>query len=259
MDIATVIGLSAGILMVLVTIVSGGQVAGFLSLPSLILVLGGTIAATLINFRMRDVLAVLAIVRNVFQEDAPEADHLIEQIVGIARVSRREGILALEGHVNNLDDHFLERGVQLAIDGVAAETMKEILATDIQVMQERHALGQSVITAMATFAPAFGMIGTLIGLIQMLASLQDPSQIGKGMAVALLTTLYGALLANLVFLPILGKLKVRTAQEVLHRELIIEGLLSVQQGEHPHILEQRLKAFLSPDARARVKLVRPAA
>lgn len=256
MDIATVIGLGAGIIMVLVTIVSGGQVAGFFSLPSLILVLGGTIAATLINFRMRDVMTVLTIVRNVFQQDAPEPDRLIEKIIGIARVARREGILALESQVSTLGDSFLERGVQLAIDGVAPETMKDILTTDIQVMQERHALGQSVITAMAAFAPAFGMIGTLIGLIQMLATLQEPSEIGKGMAVALLTTLYGALLANLVFLPILGKLKVRTALEVLHRELIIDGILSVQGGEHPHILEQRLKAFLSPEARERVKVGR---
>lgn len=256
MDIATVIGLAAGILMVLVPIVSGGQVAGFFSPPSMILVFGGTIAATLINFRMRDVMTVLTIVRQVFQEDAPEPDRLIEKIVGIARISRREGMLALESQIASLDDHFLQRGVQLAVDGVSPETMKDILSTDIQVMQERHALGQSVMTAMAMFAPAFGMIGTLIGLIQMLGSLNDPSQIGHGMAGALLTTLYGALLANLVFLPILGKLKVRTALEVLHRELIIEGILSVQSGEHPHILEQRLKAFLSPEARTRVKVGR---
>lgn len=254
MDIATVIGLIAGIVMVLVTIVSGGHVAGFFSLPSIILVLGGTIAATLINFRMRDVVTVLAIVRKVFEEEEPAPERLIEKIVGISRVARREGILALESQLNTLGDHFLERGVQLAVDGVAPETMKDILTTDIQVMQERHALGQSVITAMAAFAPAFGMIGTLIGLVQMLATLDDPSHIGRGMAVALLTTLYGALLANLVLLPILGKLKVRTALEVLHRELIIEGILSVQSGEHPHILEQRLKAFLPPEARLRVKV-----
>lgn len=257
MDIATVIGLTAGIMMVLVTIVLGGQIAGFFSLPSIVLVLGGTIAATLINFRLRDVMAVLRTVRVVFQQDAPEPDHLIEKIVGVSRVARREGILALESQIPALGDHFLERGVQLAIDGVAPDVLRDILTTDIQVMQERHALGQSVITAMAGFAPAFGMIGTLIGLVQMLATLSEPSQIGKGMAVALLTTLYGALLANLVLLPILGKLRVRTALEVLHRELIIEGILSVQGGEHPHILEQRLKAFIAPEARLRIKARRP--
>ena len=254
---ATIIGLVAGILMVLVPIISGGQIAGFFSFPSLVLVLGGTIAATLINFRMRDVMTVLSIVRQVFQQDAPEPDQLIDKMVGIARISRREGMLALEGQINTIDDHFLKRAVQLAVDGVSPDAMKDILSTDIQVMQERHSLGQSVITAMAMFAPAFGMIGTLIGLIQMLGSLNEPSQIGRGMAGALLTTLYGALLANLAFLPILGKLKIRTAMEVLHRELIIEGILSVQMGEHPHILEQRLKAFLSPEARVRVKVGRP--
>ena len=256
MDIATIIGLVAGILMVLVTIFAGGHVLGFLSLPSLVLVLGGTVAATLINFRMRDIVTVSAIVRNVFQEDAPAPERLIEKIITISRVARREGIIALASPVPQLGDSFLERGVQLAIDGVSPETMRDILSTDIQVMQERHALGQSVITAMATFAPAFGMIGTLIGLIQMLATLQEPSEIGNGMAVALLTTLYGALMANLILLPILGKLKVRTALEVLHRELIIEGILSVQSGEHPHVLEQRLKAFLPPEARIRVKVGR---
>lgn len=253
MDIATVIGLVAGIGMVLVTIFAGGQVVAFLSLPSLVLVLGGTIAATLINFRLRDVLTVLQIVRNVFVEDVPSAEGLIDKIVGVSRVARREGILALEGQIEHLEDGFLQRGVQLAVDGVAPEVMRDIMTTDINVMQERHALGQSVITAMATFAPAFGMIGTLIGLIQMLATLQEPSEIGKGMAVALLTTLYGALLANLALLPILGKLKVRTALEVLHRELILEGILSVQSGEHPHVLEQRLKAFIPPEARVRVR------
>lgn len=257
MDIATVIGLAAGIVMVLATIVLGGEVAGFFSLPSMVLVLGGTIAATLINFRLRDVLAVMRTVRVVFQENAPDPDHLVEKIVGVSRVARREGILALESQIPALGDEFLERGVQLAVDGVSPEVLRDILTTDIQVMQERHALGQSVITAMASFAPAFGMIGTLIGLVQMLATLEEPSQIGKGMAVALLTTLYGALLANLVFLPVLGKLRVRTALEVLHRELIVEGILSVQNGEHPHILEQRLKAFIAPGARVRLRAARP--
>jgi len=258
MDIATVLGLAAGIIMVMLTIVLGGEVWGFLNLPSLILVCGGTIAATLINFPLRDVLSLLSTVRNVFVHNPSDPRALIHELLGISRMARREGILALEGQINAANDDFFKRGIQLAIDGVPSDVTRDILNNELQIMQERHALGQAVLTAMAAFAPAFGMIGTLIGLVQMLATLEEPSQIGRGMAVALLTTLYGALIANLVLLPILGKLRVRTAHEVLHRELIIEGVLSIQAGEHPHILEQRLQAFLPPEFRKKATTsVRP--
>ena len=138
----------------------------------------------------------------------------------------------------------------MAIDGTAPELIKDILTTELAFMEDRHALGQSVLTAMGTFAPAFGMIGTLIGLVQMLTTLDDPSKIGGGMAVALLTTLYGALMANVFFLPAAGKLKVRTSNELLTKEVIIEGILSIQSGDNPRIVEQKLKAFISPALRA---------
>ncbi len=253
MDIATVVGLLAGLSLVLITVLMSGAAATFVSIPSMILVVGGTIAATLLNFPLGDVLSVFNTLKNTVIHRAASVENLIERLVSFATIARREGILALEAHAGEAEDEFLQKSVQLAIDGTAPELIKDILTTEIAFMEDRHATGQSILTSMGTFAPAFGMIGTLIGLVQMLVKLDDPSQIGAGMAVALLTTLYGAILANVFFLPAAGKLKVRTANELLAKELIIEGILSIQSGDNPRVVEQKLKAFVSPAARARVK------
>jgi len=138
------------------------------------------------------------------------------------------------------------------VDGTAPELIKDILTTELAFMEDRHAVGQSVLTAMGTFAPAFGMIGTLIGLIQMLAVIDDPSRIGGGMATALITTFYGAVMANVFFLPAAGKLRVRTASELLVKEMVIEGILSIQSGDNPRVVEQKLKAFVAPAIRSKV-------
>ena len=252
MDIATVVGLFAGIALVMITIVLGGNVAIFINVPSFIMVVGGTMAATLINFPLSDVLSVFNTAKNSFIQKASTTERIIEKLVEFATVARREGILALESHASDAGDEFLQKSVQLAIDGTAPELIKDILTTEIAFMEDRHVMGQSIIAAMAAFAPAFGMVGTLIGLVAMLATLDDPSKIGGGMAIALLTTLYGALLANLLFLPIVGKLKVRTANELLQKEIIIEGILSIQSGDNPRVVEQKLKAFVSPVVRERI-------
>jgi len=252
MDIATVIGLVAGVALVAITIAMGGNIGVYISIPSAILVVGGTAAATLINFPLSDVLSVFNTAKNTFIHKATTSDGLITKLVEFATVARREGILALEGHASDADDEFLQKSVQLAIDGTAPELIKDILTTEIAFMEDRHAMGQAILTAMGTFAPAFGMIGTLIGLVAMLATLDDPSKIGGGMAIALLTTLYGAILANLIFLPTAGKLKVRTALELLQKEIIIEGILSIQSGDNPRVVEQKLKAFVAPAMRDRV-------
>lgn len=254
MDIATVIGLLAGISLVIITVLLGGVPGVFLSLPSFILVIGGTLAATLMNFPLSDVLSVFNTLKNTIIHKASTPEHLIEKLVNFATVARREGILALESHAGDAGDEFLQKSIQLAIDGTAPELIKDILTTEIAFMEDRHAMGQSILAAMAAFAPAWGMIGTLMGLVQMLVSLDDPSQIGAGMALALLTTLYGAIMANLIFLPAAGKLRVRTANELLTKEIIIEGILSIQSGDNPRIVEQKLKAFVSPVIRERVQL-----
>lgn len=252
MDLATIIGFVSGIALVVISILMGGEVAIFWNAPSFVLVIGGTIAVTLINYTLSDVLSVFNTLKNAFIHSVTPPEVLIQKIVSFATIARREGILALEAQASQAGDEFLQRSVQLAIDGTAPELIKDILTTEIAFMEDRHGMGQSILVGMGTYAPAFGMIGTLIGLIQMLVALDDPSTIGAGMAVALITTLYGALLANVIFLPAAGKLKVRTALELLSKEIIIEGILSIQSGDNPRVVEQKLKAFVSPNVRARL-------
>jgi chemotaxis protein MotA len=256
MDIATIVGLVAGIGLVITTVLLGGHPVIFFNLPSAILVMGGTLASTLLNYPLGDVLSVLTTVKNAFVHRVMAPESLIEKIVRLSAISRREGILSLESQVRAMDDGFLERGIQLAIDGATPELIKDVMTTEIAFMEDRHALGQSILLAMGTYAPAFGMIGTLIGLVQMLITMDNPSQIGSGLAVAFLTTLYGALLAYVLFLPAAGKLKVRTANEILLKEIIVEGILSIQSGDNPRIVEQKLKSFVSPGVRDRIRIDR---
>jgi chemotaxis protein MotA len=173
----------------------------------------------------------------------------IDQLVELAEKARREGILSLEALLPTIQDDFLKSGLQHTIDGTEAETLKAILFSEVSQLENRHADGRKMIKSMATLAPAMGMIGTLVGLILMLKKLDDPSKIGAGMAVALITSLYGAILANQVFIPLEGKLKDKTGEEVQRRELIIEGLLALQAGENPRLLRSRLQTFLPPKER----------
>lgn len=249
MDFATIIGIISGFGLIIVAIIMGGSAQYFLSISSMVIVLGGTLAATLINYPLEEVLKVFSTVKNAFFHEEKDPGKLIEKLVEFATIARREGILALESRAGEVDDEFLSRSIQLAIDGTAPELIKDILTTELAFMEDRHAMGQSILNAMGAAAPAFGMIGTLIGLVTMLSSMDDPSQIGAGMAVALLTTLYGAVIANVAFIPAAGKLKVRTGGELLSKEITIEGILSIQSGDNPRVVEQKLKAFLSPAQR----------
>lgn len=257
MDLATIIGLISGFILILVTIVLGSPLVLFVNIPSIFCVFGGTLAALLINFPMSQVMSAFGVAKNAFITKSLETEDIIRKMVEFATIARREGILALESHVANAGDEFMGRSVQLAIDGTAPELIKDILTTEIAFMEDRHNMGASVIEAAATFGPAFGMIGTLIGLVQMLANMSDPSQIGPAMAVAILTTLYGSVQANLFCLPLVGKLKVRTANELLQKEIVIEGILSIQSGDNPRVVEQKLKAFVSPTIRQKIVIGGP--
>ncbi|MCD6575076.1 flagellar motor protein [Candidatus Aerophobetes bacterium] len=254
MDITTLAGIGAGMGLVLIAILQGGGIATFINIPSLMITVGGTIGATLINFPMPKIMGVMKVVRKAifYKESSPEKT--ISTLVEFARIARREGVLALEERLSGTDDPFFRKGVQLAVDGTPPETIREILTIDLASLQERHKVGQSIFNAMGTYSPAFGMIGTLIGLIQMLRSLDDPSKIGQGMATALITTFYGALLANLVFLPIAGKLKVRSEEEVLNKKLIMEGIVAIQSGDNPRVVEDKLNSFISPGVREKIKI-----
>ena len=253
MDISTVVGIIAGFCLILIAIILGGSLDTFINGPAMVIVIGGTISATLINFPLSDVVSVLGTTRNAFFHKEVNPQGLIRKLTEFAMIARREGILALESHASEAEDEVLGKSIQLAIDGTAPELIRDILTTEVAFMEDRHNRGQSVLIAMGTSAPAFGMIGTLIGLVQMLAGMEDPSSIGLGMAVALLTTLYGAVLANVFFLPTAGKLKVRTAGELLVKEITIEGILSIQSGDNPRVVEQKLKAFISPELREDAK------
>lgn len=249
MDIATIIGIVSGFGLISIAIMLGGSPAIFINVPSLVIVVGGTLAATLINYPLTDVLSIFGPIRKAFFHKESDPRELINSLIQFATVARREGILALESKASETEDEFLSKSIQLAIDGTAPELIKDILTTEVAFMEDRHARGQGILSAMGASAPAFGMIGTLIGLVQMLATMEDPSAIGAGMAVALITTLYGAILANVFFLPTAAKLKVRTSSELLIKEITIEGILSIQSGDNPRVVEQKLKAFIAPAER----------
>jgi len=249
MDITTLLGIISGVGLVLIAIIKGGGIGLFINVLAMMITVGGTIGATLINFPLPKVIGVISVVKKAFFHKQISSDEVIKMLVEFTRVARREGILALERRISNLEDSFLQKGIQLAIDGTPMETIRDILRIDLDSLENRHRTGQTILTAMGTYAPAFGMIGTLIGLIQMLRQIEDPSMIGQGMATALVTTFYGALMANLIFLPLAGKLKVRSEEEIMNKELVIEGIMAIQSGDNPRIVEEKLKSFLSPGLR----------
>ncbi len=253
MDIATIIGFVLGLAAIILSITANGPLTAFWDPGSAFIVFGGTIAATFINYPLSEVLGIVGVLKNALLYKAPPPGETIKQLVHFAEMARREGILFLEKEMNNITDPFLKQGLQLAVDGTEPDLMRSILSTEIAYLQERHDTGAGIFDAMGAFAPAFGMIGTLIGLILMLGSMEDPSSIGPAMAVAMITTFYGAVLANLVFIPIAGKLKVRSSQEVLIRELMMEGILAMQSGDNPRLVEQKLISFIAPKLRATVK------
>ncbi|MGI6576340.1 MAG: motility protein A [bacterium] len=253
MDIATIGGIIIGIFLIVNAIASSGNLASFWDPASLMITFGGTLAGTLINHPLSQIIGVLKVVRNAFRKETMEPAELINIISYFADKARREGILALEEESEQLGDEFFKKGIQLVVDGSVPELVRSILETELSFIENRHQAGQSVFITMGTLAPAFGMMGTLIGLINMLRYLDSPEQIGPNMAVALLTTFYGVLLANLICIPLAGKLAIRSEQEILLKELIIEGILSIQAGENPRVVTEKLKAFLAPEERREVQ------
>ena len=249
MDIATLIGILVSFGLVIVSILAGGDGSWFLNAPSLMIVGGGTMGATLLAYPLSDVLSVFKVAKNVFMHKSQVVSELIPLISEFAKKARQEGILSFESQLADIEDPFLVQGMQMAIDGMESSAIEDVMTTEIIYLEERHRLGSEIFSTMGTFAPAVGMLGTIIGLVQMLMQMEDPSQIGAPMAVALLTTFYGTLVANLVFLPIAGKLKTRSKQEVLVKQLVLEGVISIQSGDNHRVVEQKLKAFIAPGAR----------
>ncbi|MCC5909803.1 MAG: flagellar motor protein [Clostridiaceae bacterium] len=249
MDIATIIGIVVGLIFVFSGIVVSGEVLMYLNLPSILIVLGGTISATFVAYPLVKVLEAFKIASKAFANKEGKAGDIIASIIGLANTARKEGLLALEEAADGVEDEFLQKGVMLIVDGTDPELVRNLLETELAFAEERHKDGQGIFEAMGAYSPAFGMIGTLIGLINMLRTLDDPATIGPSMAVALITTFYGTLMANLIFLPLANKLKLRSREEISRKEIMVEGLLSIQAGENPRIIEEKLKAFLPPKVR----------
>lgn len=258
MDRATLLGMIGGIAVLTWGIYMGGSLSAYIDIPSFLIVFGGVIGAVFISFPFSKVIETSKILKIVFFEKQLEAEEVISTIVNLADIARKEGLLALEDSASQLKDDFLKRGILLVVDGTDPELVKSILETELSFLEERHKEGQSLFETMGALAPAFGMIGTIIGLINMLKRLDDPSAVGPGMATALITTFYGSILANLLFLPIAAKLKVRSKQEILIKEVMIEGVLSIQAGENPRIIEEKLKAFLAPKIRKNINVKKAA-
>ncbi len=249
MDLSTIIGICAAFGLMLLAITQGGPLTIFFNVPSVMIVFGGTLGNTLVHYPFSDVFDALNVAKKTVLHKEISVSALIIQLMEFATKARKEGILALQGAIDEVDDEFLEKAIQMAVDGQEPETLRSMLNTEIEYIQLRHEQGAEIFTAVATYAPAMGMVGTLIGLVQMLQTMDDPSTIGPAMAVALLTTFYGAVIANVVCSPMAGKLKNRSASEVLIKTLIIEGMQSILSGENPRIMEQRLHAFIAPKLR----------
>lgn len=250
MDLGVIGGIVAGIAMLYIGIfLNGGSLSVFWDIGSLLITLGGTIASTLVHFKPSQVRGVISMARVALFGGTQSPRDAIRVLVHFAGKARREGLLALEEEAERLDDPFLQKGIRLVVDGTDPETVRQILDIEVTFLEERHQSGRQIFEHMGAMAPAFGMAGTLIGLIIMLGNLDNPDAIGPAMAVALITTFYGVVLANLVFIPIAGKLRVKSEEEVLLREVMIEGILSIQAGENPHIVEQKLESFLAPKVR----------
>jgi chemotaxis protein MotA len=246
MDKSTVGGLVMGtaLLLLAIAIAPGSTFGAFIDYPSAAVVIGGAIAAACIAFPLRPILTFPKVVRKVFLPKQQDLAPLISQLVEYSEVARRDGILALESKSEDIEDPFILLGIQMAVDGTDAETIETIMRSEIDAVADRHKTGKSLLDTLGRYAPAFGMIGTLMGLIIMLGNMDNPDAIGPGMAVALITTLYGAIVSNLFCLPFADKLGFYAKREIEVREIVLMGILSIQEGDNPRLLEQKLNIFL---------------
>jgi chemotaxis protein MotA len=253
MDIATIIGVVFCFVLIFGSIAIGGGLMIFFDVPSLAITIGGMLCATLIHFSLPQFLGIFSIVKKTIISKIPSQIELIQRIVSYATINRRDGALALEEEIKKTNNLFLVKGLQMIIDGQEADNIREIMNLEIQYVQERHGTGKKMLEFMGSAAPAFGMIGTLIGLVQMLRNLSSPDKIGAGMAVALITTFYGAIAANIVFVPLAGKLGIYSKAETMSMEMIVEGICAIANGESPTAVREKLQVFMSQGSRVRVK------
>ncbi len=249
MDLATIIGMFLGIGLVGYAMISGGGVEAFVSPSSLMIVIGGAIASVMTSTSLANFLKGGKIFSKAILHKEQSTQKLIDDLVGYAEIARRDGILSLENATKDAEDPFIIKGIQMAVDGTDPDLIEQIMDNELEAIAERHQVGKSIFDAIGRYAPAYGMIGTLVGLVLMLRSMDDPSTLGPSMALALITTLYGSMFANMFALPIADKLGNRNEEELLLKSIIIKGVMSIQSGDNPRIVEQKLKTFLPPSLR----------
>ena len=249
MDKGTLIGMILGWALVLWSMMIGVGIGPYIDFPSFLIVIGGSIGMGMAGVPIPKFVSGLKSISKVFIYIPQSEQNLISQLVDFAVKARRDGILALESEEENMKDEFLRKGVRLAVDGTEPEVIRTVLEMDFENMIKRHAMNQSVIGLFQDLGPAMGMIGTLIGLVAMLLNMSDPAAIGPAMAVALITTFYGSVLANMICIPFGNKLKVRSAEEQMLREIMLAGIMAIQSGDNPRIVEQKLNTYLPPAQR----------
>lgn len=247
MDIATIIGLIGGIILILSAIILGGSAIIFINVPGILIVAGGTLATCFIKFSMKDVINTIKVCMKAFMVKIEPSNETIKKMVLLARLAKKDGLISLEKEKS--DNKFLAKALRYLSDGYDEGLIEDMLNKDIRFTLQRHTIGQKLFKGMGASAPAFGMIGTLIGLVQMLANMDDPASIGPAMAVALLTTLYGAVIANLICLPLADKLLLRSLQEQENKNIIREAAIGMSRSLSPIVLEETLKIYLSPNDR----------
>ncbi len=247
MDLATLIGLVGAFAFIIMAMVSSGGIAIFIDVPSVLIVMVGSLFVVMMKFNLKQFLGAVKIAAKAFMFKLDKPEELIEQSVTMADAARKGGFLALEEA--QISNSFMQKAVDMLVDGHDGDVVREALEKDIQLTEERHKAGISIFKALGDVAPAMGMIGTLIGLVAMLSNMDDPKSIGPAMAVALLTTLYGAVIANMVAIPIADKLALRMSEEMLNRNLIMDAVLAIQDGQNPRVIEGFLKNYLSEKQR----------
>ncbi len=258
LDLSTVIGMILGFGMVLMgmMLAAGGDVGLFMALyvyqpDSAAITIGGSMGGVLMNFPLQKIMTFGKVLGKTAMEDPKNTafGDLINEMVDYATEARRNGVLALDAKTEEIEDPFIKGGIQLAVDGTAPDQIEEILQLELDALQKRHEDGQAILLKWAELAPAYGMVGTLVGLIAMLANLSDPDSIGPSMAIALVTTMYGSMLANMVCIPLAGKLQMRTRDEVTRKEMVISAIMAIQNGDNPRIVRQKLLTYVNPSLR----------
>jgi len=242
MDLGSLIGIISGISLIVAAIIVGGDVHNFVNTPGIMIVLGGTVATTLLTFRFKEVIAAFKAAFFVFTQEKEDPNKMVKTMVDLCQLSRREGLMKV-GEIKT-ESRFLKKACQLISDSSEEDVIRSALTNEIESLKVRHFMVQDVFRKMGLYSPAFGMLGTLIGLVQMLSKMQDPSSIGPSMAVALLTTFYGSFLSTMLFLPIAGKLKVRTLTQVMELDIIFEGAVSILDNNNPTLVYEKLSSHI---------------